>query len=519
MSGLKLEETSDIADFFAGKSVFLTGITGFLGKVLLEKMLRSCPDIGNIFVLIREKKGQKGRDRLKQILNEALFERLQKVNPEAQSKVQVIPGDLLQPDLGMSNSDRERVIREVSVVIHGAASVRFDEPLRFSVRSNIAATKMILDLCHEIKDLKVYVHVSTAYCNCNQKEIKEQVYPTHMKPANLMNIAEWMDDSLLEAITPKLIKDRPNIYTYTKAVAEQLVQEESATLPVTIVRPSIITGSWKEPVKGWVDNYNGPTGLLIAIGKGILKTVYTDLQMATDLIPVDMVSNNVLAAAWYRGSGRQVADFQKLLVYNMTSGADNPLTWQEFMSHVCDIPYTYPSRIILRYPQPRCTHSKLLHRLRMFFQHYLPAQAADVALRAVGRKPMLSRLYDKVKTNMDLFEYFTTTEWYFHNDNVRALQSEMSPKDKEEFDFDVRNLDWKEYLFNYCMGIREYLLNEDIASLPEAQRHLTKLYIVSKVSNLVLMLGAWRFIKAVAFDPVDIVYDMGSFFQGLVEMS
>ncbi|EEC15481.1 male sterility domain-containing protein, putative, partial [Ixodes scapularis] len=70
MSGHKLEETTDIAEFFAGKSVFLTGITGFLGKVLLEKMLRSCPDIGNIFVLIREKKGQKGRDRLKQILNE-----------------------------------------------------------------------------------------------------------------------------------------------------------------------------------------------------------------------------------------------------------------------------------------------------------------------------------------------------------------------------------------------------------------------------------------------------------------
>ncbi|EEC15482.1 male sterility domain-containing protein, putative, partial [Ixodes scapularis] len=73
-----------------------------------------------------------------------------------------------------------------------------------------------------------------------------------------------MDDSLLEAITPKLIKDRPNTYTYTKAVAEQLVQEASSTLPVTIIRPSIITGAWKEPLEGWVDNYNGPTGLLIA---------------------------------------------------------------------------------------------------------------------------------------------------------------------------------------------------------------------------------------------------------------
>ncbi|CAN7942494.1 unnamed protein product [Ixodes pacificus] len=465
-------------------------------------MLRSCTDIGNIFVLIREKKGQKGRDRLKQILNEALFERVQKVNPEALSKVQVVPGDLLQPELGMANSDRERVTKEVSIVLHGAASVRFDEPLRYalSVRSNIAATKMILDLCHEMKNLKVYSTVFYFLC-CKQKLM-----------ACLAGSFRWMDDSLLEAITPKLIGDRPNTYTYTKAVAEQLVQEASSTLPVAIIRPSIITGAWKEPLEGWVDNYNGPTGLLIALGKGVLKTVYTDLQMAADLIPVDMVSNNVLAAAWYRGSGRQ-----KLLVYNVTSGADNPLTWQEFMTYTWEIPYNYPSNIILRYPQPRCTHSKLLHRLRMFFQHYLPAQTFDVALRAVGRKPMLSRLYDKVKNNMDLFEYFTTTEWYFHNDNVRALYNEMSPKDKEEFNFDVKTLDWKEYLFNYCMGIRKYLLKEELDTLPEAQRHLTKLYIVSKAGNVLLMLGAWRFIKAVAFDPVDVVYNVGSYFQELVD--
>ncbi|CAN8002803.1 unnamed protein product [Ixodes pacificus] len=464
-------------------------------------MLRSCTDIGNIFVLIREKKGQKGRDRLKQILNEALFERVQKVNPEALSKVQVVPGDLLQPELGMANSDRERVTKEVSIVLHGAASVRFDEPLRLSVRSNIAATKMILDLCHEMKNLKVYSTVFYFLC-CKQKLM-----------ACLAGSFRWMDDSLLEAITPKLIGDRPNTYTYTKAVAEQLVQEASSTLPVAIIRPSIITGAWKEPLEGWVDNYNGPTGLLIALGKGVLKTVYTDLQMAADLIPVDMVSNNVLAAAWYRGSGRS----QKLLVYNVTSGADNPLTWQEFMTYTWEIPYNYPSNIILRYPQPRCTHSKLLHRLRMFFQHYLPAQTFDVALRAVGRKPMLSRLYDKVKNNMDLFEYFTTTEWYFHNDNVRALYNEMSPKDKEEFNFDVKTLDWKEYLFNYCMGIRKYLLKEELDTLPEAQRHLTKLYIVSKAGNVLLMLGAWRFIKAVAFDPVDVVYNVGSYFQELVD--
>lgn len=49
---------------------------------------------------------------------------------EAKQKVRVIEGDVLLPDLGISQSDRELLIREVNVIIHSAASVRFDEPLK-----------------------------------------------------------------------------------------------------------------------------------------------------------------------------------------------------------------------------------------------------------------------------------------------------------------------------------------------------------------------------------------------------
>ncbi|XP_077518786.1 putative fatty acyl-CoA reductase CG5065 isoform X1 [Amblyomma americanum] len=508
-----MEGSSEIADFFAGRSVFLTGITGFLGKVVIEKLLRSCPDIGNVYVLVREKKGLKGKDRLNQITSEKLFSTLQRDTPDVFNKLVVVPGDLHEPDMGISNADRERMIHDVSVVIHSAASVRFDEPLRIATSSNVRATKRVIDFCYELQNLKVYVHVSTTYCHCHQKELREEVSPALITPTNLLNITEWMDDSMLESLEPKLYEGRPNSYTFTKAVAEVLVQEHATSLPAVIVRPSIITGTAKEPFAGWIDNFNGPTGLLIALAKGVLTSVYGDISKVTDFIPVDMVANCVIAAAWSRGTGRT----QKLSVYNMSSGADNPLTWQYFMDCVQKMPYKIPSKLTFRYPQPRHTNSKLLHKVRMFFQHYLVAQAGDVALWAVGKKPILSRLYDKVENHLDMLEYFSTKEWYFYNDNVRALYSELNATDKDVFNFDVKTIEWKPYLLSYCFGIREFVLKEDLSTVEEGKRQLARLYVVSKVSSLILILGAWRVLKMISLDPIDMVYTASSFIQELVD--
>lgn len=58
--------------FFTETVILLTGATGFLGKALLEKLLRSCPRIATIFVLIRPKKDQSVEQRFKELLNNAV---------------------------------------------------------------------------------------------------------------------------------------------------------------------------------------------------------------------------------------------------------------------------------------------------------------------------------------------------------------------------------------------------------------------------------------------------------------
>lgn len=58
-----------VPQFYMDKCVFITGATGFMGKVLVEKLLRSCPGVRNIFLLIRSKKGQDVQSRLKELLD------------------------------------------------------------------------------------------------------------------------------------------------------------------------------------------------------------------------------------------------------------------------------------------------------------------------------------------------------------------------------------------------------------------------------------------------------------------
>jgi len=58
----------------------------------------------------------------------------------------------------------------------------------------------------------------------------------------------WMDEGVVGKITTKLIGEKPNTYTYTKQLAEVLLVTEGADLPLAIVRPSIVTASWMEPM-------------------------------------------------------------------------------------------------------------------------------------------------------------------------------------------------------------------------------------------------------------------------------
>lgn len=61
---------TEIKEFFRGKRILITGGTGFLGKVVLEKLLRSVPHLEHIYLIIRVKKGKEINDRLNDIFED-----------------------------------------------------------------------------------------------------------------------------------------------------------------------------------------------------------------------------------------------------------------------------------------------------------------------------------------------------------------------------------------------------------------------------------------------------------------
>ena len=54
----KMADLNSIQKFYEGKTIFVTGAGGFMGKVLIEKILYSCSDVKEIMILLRPKRGK-----------------------------------------------------------------------------------------------------------------------------------------------------------------------------------------------------------------------------------------------------------------------------------------------------------------------------------------------------------------------------------------------------------------------------------------------------------------------------
>ncbi|MEE8584774.1 MAG: fatty acyl-CoA reductase, partial [Acidobacteriota bacterium] len=347
-----------ISDFFNGKTILITGSTGFFGQPLVEKILWASPQMRRIYLLIRPKKRLHGqiltpRQRLeKELFQSTAFDRLYSrygdgIRAFLEEKLIPVGGDISHDDLGLDPQDRKRLQKELDIVINSAAVVLFDAPIDQALEMNVFGAQRLARFARSC-DKAILCHISTAYvCGATNAEIPETFHhsaydsPEQFPTRGFRNfgddiqrmreigervckasVSEEVDRELKRALLPgkkprrtvrhlrrrdvlerlrrkwlrehlieegmKWARERGwnDTYTYTKALGEQVVRREVGDMPTVIMRPSVIESSLSEPSPGWLDGLRMADPLIVAIGKGRLKTLPLNPEVVIDLVPV-----------------------------------------------------------------------------------------------------------------------------------------------------------------------------------------------------------------------------------------
>ncbi|EPS58114.1 hypothetical protein M569_16703, partial [Genlisea aurea] len=127
------DEGIGILKFLKHKVFLVTGATGFLGKVLIEKILRASPEVYKIYILIKAPNRETAANRLQnEIINTQLFDKLKEIHGNSfqafiSEKLVPIVGNVCESNLGLDEDEAASMATEVDVIINSAANTSFDE--------------------------------------------------------------------------------------------------------------------------------------------------------------------------------------------------------------------------------------------------------------------------------------------------------------------------------------------------------------------------------------------------------
>jgi len=275
-----------------GPGTFLTGATGFLGGEVLARLLAAGD--GPVYVLVRARTASEADARLKRTIVSLVGS-----DERWAGRATAIPGDLTTPGLGLPQARREWLAERTRRIIHCAASVSFTLGLDASRAINVAGTSRLLDLaamCNHRGGLECFSHVSTAY-----------VAGTHR--------GRFGESDL------DVGQDFRNGYERSKFEAEILVRRRSGSLPVQVLRPSIVVGDSRT---GWTPAFNVIYWPLRAFARGSYQAIPADPRAPVDVVPVDYVADAVVALAGRAGT-----------TYHLTAG-DRASSVGELIELACE---------------------------------------------------------------------------------------------------------------------------------------------------------------------------------------
>jgi fatty acyl-CoA reductase len=498
-----------LRDLLAGKKIVMTGVTGFIGELLLWKILTELPET-TPSVLVRRKGSACARDRMIALVKKPIFEDVREAAGGAaellDTRIEVIEGDL--PNVPHLPDD-------LDIVVHCAGDVSFDPPIDQAFTTNVLGTKALMDrMLHAVIDengqwrkVPHYVHISTAYtagrrrgaipeaphvhnidydaeaaAGIAMRDLIEEESRTSMQLAKLRKEAErehrqagflmtaadterrrmeWVETELVKAGTERARSlGWTDVYTFTKALGERVVADVGRDVHVSIVRPAIVESSWLHPYPGWIEGFKMAEPLILAYGRGELPEFPASPEAIVDIVPCDHVVNAILAVCATQ------PEIGKPEYYHVNSGARNPLTFNQLYTYIrayfLDHPFEGGPRGAARLPQWTFPGASSIERLLSTSE-----RAHKMAERVLAQAPRSDRTrkiakdLDRTRVRLDflrryhsLYKEYAQSELHFVDDNTVALTQALHPDDRAAFAFDTSVFDWKTYVQDvHCPSI------------------------------------------------------------------
>ncbi|RCV46383.1 hypothetical protein SETIT_9G527200v2 [Setaria italica] len=491
-----------IAEFLGAKNFLITGGTGFLAKVLIEKILRTNPDVGKIYVLIKAKDSEAALRRLQnEVVDTELFKCLQEIHGNDYSsfiarKLVPVVGDVREANIGIAPELADEIADQVDIIVNSAANTTFDERYDVAMDINTVGPFRIMSFAQRFRRLKLFLQVSTAYVNGQRQglvlekpfrmgdtiakelgssehsstvldieaEIKLAFDYSRRRSVDSASFTQEMKDLGLERAN---LHGWQDTYVFTKAMGEMVINSMRGEVPVVTIRPSVIESTWRDPFPGWMEGNRMMDPVVLYYGKGQLSGFLADPEGVLDVVPADMVVNATLASMAKHGgtsssSPPAAAGPGGMHVYHVSSSTVNPLVFGELsrflFQHFTRCPYSDAAGRPIPVPPMRLFDS---------MDQFAAYVETDALLRSEQQRRRLSqrarelcaRSVEQAVHLGSIYQPYTFYGGRFDNGNTEALLAAMSVAEKARFHFDVRSVDWADYITNvHIPGLRKHVM-------------------------------------------------------------
>ncbi|XP_049410062.1 fatty acyl-CoA reductase 3-like [Solanum stenotomum] len=480
---------------FQGKTILITGATGFLSKLFVEKILRIQPNVKKLYLLIRASDYNSARKRL---TNEVMISELFNIIREkmgsvyfcslVEEKVFAISGDISQEDMGIINSQlRNEMYNEIDIIINSAST--FDERYDIAMNVNVVGAMNVLKFAKNCTKVKMLLHVSTAYvCSKTTEIVREKplvmgetfnensyldmdversVIANKLKELETQNKTPKEVTTTMKELGIQRAKLHGWLYTYsfTKAMGEMILGHLKENLQLVFIRPTIITSTYKEPFPGWIEGVRTLDAFILAYGKGVLNFFYGNPDSKLDTIPGDLVVNAIFAAILAHENNQCS---QHVLIYHISSSSRGPprnSDIKHFMFHYfTKNPWINKDGKTIKVTKP-ILFSNISSFRRHISIHYslLLKMLKFVNLVSFHR---FDKTYENMKMKMckaiRLSELYEPYMFFYESfDDVNTEKLRMTVKEinlDEVLNFDPRCINWEDYFMNtHIPGSVRYL--------------------------------------------------------------